>query len=285
MSQTPVAMQTLSVDGVQLELEDRGSGEPVVLIHGSAVKADLLPVANRLVPAGFRVIRYHRRGYSGRPFDGPISVAEQSHDCVGLVRKLGIERAHVVGHSTGGVIALQVALDAPDMVHSLTLLEPALILIVPSGQAMMQQMAPVVEMYQNGQKAQAAEAFIHGISRPNAREIIDGACGGGAYDEALTMADMFFGIEMPSLQGWAFGPREAQRITQPVLFVMGDETAPPFVEVHQLLAKALPQMVTATVAGGTHIFDIEKPGPTAEAIAAFLRVNPITGVTAGRPSV
>jgi len=285
MSRTPVTMRSVTVDGIELEFEERGSGEPVVLIHGSAVKDDLLPVGNRLAPEGYGIIRYHRRGYGGSspvPGLGPVSIADQSHDCVGLMHELGIERAHVVGHSTGGVIALQIALDAPDVVHSLTLLEPALILIVPSGQAMMEQMTPVVEMYQGGQKAQAAEAFIQAISRPNAREIIDGSIGDGAYDDALTMADMFFGIEMASLQGWSFGQDEAQRITQPVLFVMGVETPPPFREVQELLAQLLPQMATVTVAGGTHIFDIEKPGETAQAIASFLRANPIVGVKASR---
>jgi pimeloyl-ACP methyl ester carboxylesterase len=276
-------LRTVSVDGVELEFDERGSGEPVVLIHGSAVKDDLLPVGNRLAVDGYEVIRYHRRGYGGStPVDGPISVEDQSRDCVGLIRQLGIEQAHVVGHSTGGVIALQVALDAPEMVHSLVLLEPALILIVPSGQAMMQQMTPVVEMFQRGEKTQAADVFIQAISRPNAREIIDGAIGAGAYDDALTMSDMFFGIEMPSLQGWSFGPEQAKRIRQPVLFVGGDETPPPFREVQQLLARELPQMVTTTISGGTHIYDIEKPGPTADAIAGFLRVNPMVGVDAGR---
>jgi pimeloyl-ACP methyl ester carboxylesterase len=285
MSRTPMAMRSVSFDGVELQFDERGSGEPIVLIHGSAVKDDLLPVGNRLAPDGYRVIRYHRRGYGGSSpvqGSGPVSIADQSHDCVGLLRELGIERAHVVGHSTGGVIALQVALDAPDLVHSLILLEPALILIVPSGQAMMQQMTPVVEMYQGGHKAEAAGAFMQAISRPNVREIIDASIGAGAYDDALTMADMFFGIEMASLQGWSLGRDEAQRIRQPVLFVTGDETPPPFREVQELLAQLLPQMETVTVAGGTHIFDIEKPGETAQAIVTFLRANPIREVKASR---
>lgn len=85
-------------------------------------------------------------------------------DCANLLRELNVERAHVVGHSYGGVIALQLALDAPGIVHSMSLLEPALILVVPSGQAMMQQMTPVIEMYQRGDKEQARGP----LSRPSA---------------------------------------------------------------------------------------------------------------------
>jgi pimeloyl-ACP methyl ester carboxylesterase len=43
-----------------------------------------------------------------------------------LLRELAIERAHIVGHSSGGLIALQLALDHPELVRSLALLEPAL---------------------------------------------------------------------------------------------------------------------------------------------------------------
>jgi pimeloyl-ACP methyl ester carboxylesterase len=280
MSTTHATMRRLSADGVELAVEERGSGEPVVLIHGSAIKDDLLPVANDSALEGYKLVRYYRRGYgTSSPLQGPVTIEDQSRDCAALLRGLGIKRAHVVGHSYGGVIALQLALDKPELVHSLALLEPALILLVPSGQAMMQQMGPVLEMYQRGDKEQAVEAFVKGISRPNAPQIIDDAIP-GAYQDSLNMADMFFATEMPALQGWSFDKQDWERIRQPVLFVIGDESIPPFGEIRQLLAQAFPQMVTATIAGGTHLHDIEKPGLTADAIASFLRVNPMLEVSA-----
>lgn len=275
MSSAPVTMRNVSVDGIELEYEDRGSGEPVVLIHGSAVKDDLLPVADQPALKGYRVIRYHRRGYGGSsPVKGQITIEQQARDCAGLMRALGVERAHVVGHSYGGVIALQLALEAPGLVHSLVLMEPALILVVPSGQAMMQQMTPITEMYQRGEKQQAAAAFIQGISRPNAQQIFDAEIPGG-YADALGMADMFFAIEMPALGSWSYRPQDVERIQQPVLYVIGDETPPPFFDIQQLLAKSLPHMVSSKIAGGTHLFDIERPGPTADTIARFLSLNPM----------
>ena len=73
----------------------------------------------------YQLILYHRRGYGGSSCAaGPIGIAQQAADCQALLRSLGVERAHVVGHSYGGNVALQLALDAPDVAHSLALLEP-----------------------------------------------------------------------------------------------------------------------------------------------------------------
>ena len=76
----------------------------------------------------YQLVRYHRRGYAGSSTVGrSFSITDQATDCAELIRGLGIERAHIVGHSSGGPIALQLALDAPEMVESLVLLEPGLL--------------------------------------------------------------------------------------------------------------------------------------------------------------
>ena len=63
------------------------------------------------------------RGQHAHP--GAITVAQHAADCRALLKHLGIERSHVVGHSCGGAVALQLALDSPDLIESLALLEPA----------------------------------------------------------------------------------------------------------------------------------------------------------------
>ena len=75
----------------------------------------------------FQRIRYHRRGLGGsaRPVaTGPTSVAVQTEDAARLLDHLGADRAHVMGHSLGGAIALELAAQYPTRVASLALLEP-----------------------------------------------------------------------------------------------------------------------------------------------------------------
>ena len=116
-------MDRARVDGIELEYELSGSGDPVVLIH-AGVCADFFRPLD--LTAAHTVLRYHRCGYAGsdgRP--GAVSLADHAADCHRLMRALGIESAHVVGHSSSACIALQLALDAPEAVRSLVLADPA----------------------------------------------------------------------------------------------------------------------------------------------------------------
>lgn len=96
-------------NGVELDYEVRGAGEPVLLIHGAHIANAMTPFLDEPAFEGFGLIHYHRRGFAGssRPA-GPTSIAIQADDAVAVLDHLGIERAHVVGHSLGAVIALEV---------------------------------------------------------------------------------------------------------------------------------------------------------------------------------
>ena len=121
-------MERARTEGAELEYEVSGIGDPAVLVHGAFIADVFRPLmAEPTLTTRHRVIAYHRRGYLGSSDSPePVGVARQAADCRALLRHLGFQRAHVVGHSYGGVVALQLALDEPDVVHSLVLLEPAL---------------------------------------------------------------------------------------------------------------------------------------------------------------
>ena len=121
-------MDRAVVDGTTLEYEDSGVGEPVVCIHGAFIADSFRPLLSESSLADrYRLISYRRRGYvHSSPTGKTVSLAEEAGDCRRLLSHLGVGRAHVVGHSFGGAIALQLALDAPQLVHTLSLLEAAL---------------------------------------------------------------------------------------------------------------------------------------------------------------
>src|SRR5512132_2937923 len=113
-------MERAAVDGLELEYELRGSGEPVVLIHWGVSALWAEPLMNEpSLSERYRLLSYHRAGFAGSSaIDGPVTMADHARHCRLLMRELGIKRAHVVGHSSSVAVALQLALDAPNVVRT-----------------------------------------------------------------------------------------------------------------------------------------------------------------------
>src|SRR5881628_2633312 len=148
---TRPGMDRALLEGAELEYEVRGAGEPVVLIHPGHFADWLTPLLDEpRLRDRYRLLWYHRVGCAGsRRTAGPVSLAQHAAHCRSLMRHLGIERAHVVGHSSSGNVALQLAMDAPDAVHSLAILEPALF-SVPSAATSRAFVAAAIQLYRAG---------------------------------------------------------------------------------------------------------------------------------------
>jgi 3-oxoadipate enol-lactonase len=95
----------------------------VVLVHGVGDSLEAWDDFIRSLPEGFDIIRYDLRGHghSERP-PGPYRLADFVEDHLALLARLGIDRAHVVGYSLGGLIAQAIALFAPQSVERLVLI-------------------------------------------------------------------------------------------------------------------------------------------------------------------
>jgi pimeloyl-ACP methyl ester carboxylesterase len=271
-------MNRAQLGGSELEYEVQGTGEPVVLVHGSHIADAFSPLlVEPVLTERYQLIRYHRRGFAGSTHpEGPLSIVQQAADCRALMEYLGVQGAHIVGHSYGGAIALQLALDVPEVVHSLALLEPAL-LIVPSAQQFMDAMGPVLEMYEGGNKSEAVDGFLQAVVGPEYRSVLDRMLP-GAFAQAVADADTFFQIELPALQQWSFTQADAGRITQPVLAVLGADSHtlwPGWVEVHQLVQTWLPQAEAFELKGATHGLQIIDPAGMADGLASFFARHPL----------
>ncbi len=119
-------MKHFSHEGFDLAYLDRGTGDPVLLIHGFASTHHVNWVApgwvKTLSDAGYRAIAIDNRGHglstkSYEPSD--YAPAKMAADAAALLRHLGIERAHVMGYSMGARISAFLALEEPAMVATL----------------------------------------------------------------------------------------------------------------------------------------------------------------------
>ena len=270
-------MERAVFDGLALEYDVSGAGEPVVFIHGAFIADTFRPLlAEPSLADNYRPINYHRRGYAGSSrVTGIISVARHAADCRELLRYLGVQRAHVVGHSYGGAVALQMALDFPDVAHSLALLEPAL-MIGDSAHSYRESLARGADRYREQGATVVVDEFLQ-ARWPGYRAALDRALPGG-FAQAVADAGTWFDDELPGLLDWRFGEAEARSVSQPTLSVLGgrsDALWPRFGETHRLTLAWIPRAEGFVLPGATHFQQVEEPLRMAEALAAFWARHPL----------
>jgi pimeloyl-ACP methyl ester carboxylesterase len=277
-------VKSVTVNGVELEYEAIGTGEPLLLI--SPVLPDgFLPLMSEPALADRHLlIRYHKRGWVGSTHTPPpVSVSDHAADAAALLDYLGIRRAHVAGHSSGAAVAAQLALDRPETVQTLILMEPTLF-SVPSGEAFLEAAGPVFETYAGGDPSQALAMFlaaVSGLEWVACRALLEKRIP-GAVAQGVTDADTLFGVELPALTEWEFGPDDAAALAQPVLSVLGSETLPLWVEVAAFLRSSLPEVEELTVEGVGHLLHIQRPEPVARGVGEFLVRN---AIASNRPPI
>lgn len=260
---------------VGLEYEVVGDGDPLLLIHGSILADGIRPLTREPALADhYRLIHYHRRGFAGSdPAPDGFEIQDQARDAAALLEHLGVGRAHVVGHSFGAVTATQLTMDAPDLVHSLTLLEPPKMASQaedPQGEIV----GPAVEAYQSGDELRALDLFMSGIGGADWRAKAAKTVPGGP-EQAEEDVKTFFDVEAPAVARWDFSSAPSDRITQPTLFVIGTESGPAFEAPRQLFVEAVPGTEEAVLPGLNHMLQQLDPPLVAKTIADFVGRHPM----------
>jgi len=116
-------MAKVEVAGREFHYERSGSGEPLLLIQGmSGTHVAWGEPFKGALEESFDVVAFDNRGIGlSAPVDGPFTIVEMAEDTAALFSELGLESAHVVGISMGGMIAQELALAEPGLLRSLTL--------------------------------------------------------------------------------------------------------------------------------------------------------------------
>lgn len=268
-------MKTAPVNGIEIEYEISGSGEPLLLIHGSNLATGLAPLAASLADAApsHQIVRYHRRGMagsSGRTW--PIGVEQHAADALGLLDALGLPSAHLIGYSYGGLIAIAAALSAPKRIRALTLLEPTLIK-VPGGPKFAVGMEQVLDRYAAGDLTGAVTATFAGLAGPDWPALVATA-GPRAFDQAVRDAELFYRDEWPSINAFELDAGQAAAYTGPVLSVVGTRSGSFFLEGRRLLHERFADCTDADIPGANHLLNLQAPTLIATAIAASIEPAP-----------
>lgn len=115
-------MPKVKVSDIEMNYEYEGEGDPVVLVTGFGADLFQWGLQTPELSKNYKVYMIDNRGVglTDKP-DGPYSIKMMADDLAGFFKAMGIENAHLVGHSMGGMISQRFALDHPELLRSLTL--------------------------------------------------------------------------------------------------------------------------------------------------------------------
>jgi pimeloyl-ACP methyl ester carboxylesterase len=274
------AMKTAPVPGAEIEYSDRGgSGAPLLLVHAGVFADWFAPLAVSSALDGQRVIRVRRAGYGAYTPAAHLSIQDHAGHLAALAHLLEISPLHVVGHSSGALIACQMAIDRPSLVHTLTLIEPAgagPFRVPASAEVGQRAIGPALESFAAGDGPRAFETFMRGVCGDESRDVIERSLGQAGYAQAIRESQFFFRDELPAVMQWQC--ESMSTITQPVLVVEGGDSrkqGPSRPQVTERAKALLPQAEVALLEGTNHMLPLQDPEALARTLADFMRRHPI----------
>ncbi len=119
------AVYPTAVLGMRLHYEEFGDGRPLVILHGLLGSSDNWLSLGKRFGEGFHVVAMDLRNHGASPHAGSMSLPEMAGDVAETMDGLGLAGARVIGHSLGGKVAMELALDRSDLVERLVVVDIA----------------------------------------------------------------------------------------------------------------------------------------------------------------
>jgi pimeloyl-ACP methyl ester carboxylesterase len=248
-----------------LYYERQGSGDPLVLVHGSWGSTQRWALIVEDLARSFDVINYDRRSY-GRSPDGTSLRRDEEDELAALIEALGIAPAHLVGSSYGGGIVLGLASRRPDLVRSASVHEAPLMSYGP-GDVVDQVQADfdyVAGLIEQGDARAAAKTFVERI-----------ALGPGGWEmmppenqEGMIRGARGFAREMSDEH---YGEVDLEAVECPVLLTEGNASPAWFAPIMEGARAAMPHAESLTIIGSGHIPHITHPSEYVEVLTRFAK--------------
>jgi pimeloyl-ACP methyl ester carboxylesterase len=267
----------IRVGDIELHFIERGTGAPLVLLHGGQADYRAWPRQVEAFAPRYRVISYSRRYHypnANTPTATDHSALVDADDLAGLIRQLRLPPAHLVGTSYGAFTALALATRQPALVRSLVLAEPPIHRWVETDS----RGAALYNAFRTGVMAPAAAAFAAGDRAGAMRIFIDAFDGAGTFDglpaerrAAVLQNAGFFRALTASSDPFPNLSKDVVRLLRvPVLIVRGAETD----ELHRLvteeLGRVLPRAERTIIPNAGHGSQRQNPEAFNRAVSAFL---------------
>ncbi len=267
-------MPEVEANGITIHYDIAGSGDPVVLISGLGYG---LWQWYKMVPGlaeHFQVITFDNRGagQTDKP-PGPYTVQILAADTAELLKAIGVEKAAIVGHSMGGFVAQEMAINYSDMVSKLVLAStnfggPNHIPVTPEAMAVLSDRSgDPVELVKRGVAIATAPGFVE--AEPDVlQELIDYRLSVPVPPDAYN-AQLQVGLGLLSVE--ACFENKLKDVSVPTLILFGehDKVVPP--GNAELLDKQLPFSQIHILSNAGHMFPMEVPEEAVKVLVEFLK--------------
>ena len=252
-----------SATATDLHYEIRGKGEPVVLIHGGLVDSRMWDAQVGEFEKHFQVIRYDLRGFGKSP--GSAEPVSHIDDLRTLLQSLKIGKANIIGLSLGGMIAIDFALEHPEMVNKLILAGSALRGFVYKP---VDNRDPIYEAAREGDIDKAVDLWMNDSVFLTAR---------AHPDVEKKMRDML----RENSEAWTASPKTIwpkqptiERLSEihlPTLIIVGDKDNENIVVIADVLKEKIARSHKQVMANTGHHMNMENPQQFNEIVLQFLQ--------------
>lgn len=270
-------MNTLTVNGYPLSFHEQGSGSVLLLIHGSL--ADYRYWSPQMAPlsAHLRVVAPSLRHHYPEQWDGrgdDYSVAQHAQDLAAFIGALDAGPVHVLGHSRGGLVALQLAFAHPELLRTLILADPAIELEGHARDATADNVRrEAAALIRRGEVEAGLELFIDTVSGSGIWSRVNSRRKQVARDNACTLAAQLEDAAPP------IGDAKLSELALPTLLIGGERSPAPYPQIIERLAAGLPNAIRHTIDRASHAMNAENVSAFNQAVLAFLeraRASPAT---------
>ena len=258
----------VDADGVRLRTSVTGSGRPLLIITGLGASLELAyPFERELNSRGIQTISYDAPGVGdSTPYPWPRRMRGVARTAERLLDALGYRTVDVFAVSLGGVVAQQLAHQAPTRVRRLVLAATGPGLGgVPGSPRVLWELATPRRYFQPDHYRRVAGLIYGGAARHDPDALLHGKL--ARFTHRPTVRG--YAAQIYSITGWTSTPWLC-RLRQPTLVLAGDDD--PIVPLinGRILAHLIPDATLHVVRGGGHLFVLENPAAVARDVADFL---------------
>jgi len=259
----------IKANGISINYEITGKGDNLVFIHavGDNLNAwyNQVPVFSK----SYRVITYDMRGFGKTESpEGDYSVPVMYQDLYELMKALGVKQASFAGHSLGGRIALELAIQHPDMVKSLIFANSSPALTPPPRDGK-NDLEETMKLMEKGDMEALTESSLATFVGPDFKEKNPAEYEKYRSIKLQNKIEGVLRVTQSTLGGAPPAPVDITKVECPVLLIVGEFDREMFIEGAENIHKALPGSKMVVLPTG-HAGSIELPDKFNSAILDFL---------------